>query len=332
MAAALLTTGTVFHKASPLEVSAYVQNHIGNHSLNILSPSARATLRHKNLGAVALSEISYGGQALVKSSGLDHCYHLQVVVEGACTVSYPDSEVSLLPGWATLINPGKSVDLHYSTDCQKMILKLPNTVLNACCREQFGQVPPDGVHFATSGFQLDRDSAFFRMLEMLYLEADQQARPNHIAVAQMERLLAAKLLELFPNDAEAYRRCADDEDFLLLVDRYIDDNLRRDISAEELATLCRLSLRTLYERFKRVADMSPGTYVKRRRYQAVRRQMLGSFGGAHNVTQAAMEFGFSHLGRFAAEYRELFGELPSETLATRQRAKTLKDRRRTRPS
>ena len=34
---------------------------------------------------------------------------------------------------------------------------------------------------------------------------------------------------------------------------------------------------------------------------------------AATVTTVAMRFGFVHLGRFAAEYRRMFGEIPSET-------------------
>jgi AraC-like DNA-binding protein len=37
-------------------------------------------------------------------------------------------------------------------------------------------------------------------------------------------------------------------------------------------------------------------------------------GPAVNITEAAAEWGFWHMGKFAADYRRQFGELPSETL------------------
>jgi AraC-like DNA-binding protein len=37
-----------------------------------------------------------------------------------------------------------------------------------------------------------------------------------------------------------------------------------------------------------------------------------------NVTAVALEFGFTHLGRFAELYRQTFGILPSTSLKARQ--------------
>jgi hypothetical protein len=45
------------------------------------------------------------------------------------------------------------------------------------------------------------------------------------------------------------------------------------------------------------------------------RQTLLNPDSATNVTRTALRYGFLHLGRFAIEYRQAYGESPSATLA-----------------
>ena len=63
--------------------------------------------------------------------------------------------------------------------------------------------------------------------------------------------------------------------------------------------------------------MSPMQYLWLRRMNLVRRE-LQQQNLRTTVTTTAMNFGFWHLGRFADEYRSLFGESPSSTLARRR--------------
>jgi len=42
--------------------------------------------------------------------------------------------------------------------------------------------------------------------------------------------------------------------------------------------------------------------------------LLGTVPGRSAIKRAALGAGLTHLGRFAAEYRDLFGESPSATL------------------
>ncbi len=57
----------------------------------------------------------------------------------------------------------------------------------------------------------------------------------------------------------------------------------------------------------------PTRLLRSRRLCQVYRALLDAPVGAH-VAGIAESFGFRHLGQFAADYRELFGELPSETI------------------
>ena len=61
-------------------------------------------------------------------------------------------------------------------------------------------------------------------------------------------------------------------------------------------------------------------YIKKLRYQRVRDD-LEMLNGEATVTEVAGRSGFSHMGRFAAEYRRRFGELPSVTARRRRPSK-----------
>jgi AraC family ethanolamine operon transcriptional activator len=87
--------------------------------------------------------------------------------------------------------------------------------------------------------------------------------------------------------------------------------------AVPISRLCRIagvSERGLRNAFHSVRGMSPKQYLLTERLQGVRRALSG--GGCHatTVTDIATNYGFFELGRFAASYREAFGEAPSDTL------------------
>ena len=62
--------------------------------------------------------------------------------------------------------------------------------------------------------------------------------------------------------------------------------------------------------------MSPAKYLKRYRMTQSRLKLLAADPAELSVTGVANSWGFWELGRFAVEYRQLFGESPSQTLRT----------------
>lgn len=316
MSPTMLQSASIFQGASPFEVSSYVQRHIGNHHIELRGGTGRAMLCHKRFGALGLSQLSYGERAVVSTTtGLAHSYHLQVVIAGDCTVHHKGKEAfTLTPGTATLINPQDLVSLEYSDDCVKLIVNLPTDLVSDCYREQVGELPAGGLRFDTQVFRLDQSASFSKWLELLFLEADQHVVDTSRLGAPMGVLVASKLIDAF---CHPLPRLGGDADFFCMIDRLIDERARSDITTEELASLCNVSVRTLYERFKRADRVSPHAYIKARRLRQVREAIRGAHGKVRNVTQVALDFGFNHLGRFSSEYKGLFGELPSETLRRR---------------
>ena len=83
-------------------------------------------------------------------------------------------------------------------------------------------------------------------------------------------------------------------------------------SVETLATTLGTTRRTLLNAFREAFGTSPSRYMLARRLNGVRQNL--NCGECHTVTDAALDYGFEHFGRFAYHYRTLFGETPSATL------------------
>ncbi|MBK1792294.1 AraC family transcriptional regulator [Persicirhabdus sediminis] len=88
----------------------------------------------------------------------------------------------------------------------------------------------------------------------------------------------------------------------------------------ELSTELGVSVRTLEYAFRDHYQLGPKAYSIAYRMAQVRRELLRMDGAHGGVAAVASAWGFKHLGKFSASYRQFFGELPSQTLAERHGA------------
>ena len=86
------------------------------------------------------------------------------------------------------------------------------------------------------------------------------------------------------------------------------------ISLADIARYASVSARSLNYAFQSVHGMSPMQYFKKRRLGRARSRLTAAAPERGAVKRVALETGLPELGRFAAEYQALFGELPSVTL------------------
>ena len=83
-----------------------------------------------------------------------------------------------------------------------------------------------------------------------------------------------------------------------------------------IADLCRLthaSERALHYAFTEYLNVSPARYLKLHRLQGAHRDFRRTDRIGVKTADIANDWGFWHLGQFAKDYRDLFGELPSDT-------------------
>lgn len=307
---------SVFHHADPYAVSDYVNRHVGQHCIGLSRTThPQASLSHRKFAELDLCRIRYGGSVRVTSPALDTIYHLQVLLDGNCLWRGRQGERYLLPGELLLINPDEPVDLTYSEDCEKFILKVPTRLLDALCDEQRWQRPSDGVRFLRNHYRLDELEGFVNLLAMVCQEAEVSDSLPRVQ-GHYSQILVSKLLTLMSTNIRRESLGSPGASLERILD-YIERNLKLELPAEVLAEQACMSLRSFYALFDRHLGSTPKQYVLQRKFERLHECLNDASCPVRSVTELAMDYGFMHLGRFSEGYRQRFGELPSQTLRRR---------------
>ncbi|WP_341523490.1 AraC family transcriptional regulator [Pseudomonas sp. G.S.17] len=300
----------IYDHAEAYAVSAYVNQHVGSHRIRLL-PKGRpqASISHRTFSSLDLCRISYGAPVRVTSPALETVYHLQILLRGHCRSRTCGEEQIYRPGEILLINPDDPVDLTYSADCEKFIVKLPVRLIENACLEQHWTLPQQGIRFAAARQQLKTMGGFVQLLGLICHEAENAAGAE--VQGLYERIVASKLLELLSSNVLRVIPKPEESGGFEAVRQFIEEHLTEDISIEQLMTVARVSERTLYTLFERQVGLAPREFVRQRRLERVHAVL--QLATARSVTEVAMDHGFLHLGRFSSAYRTRFGELPSQT-------------------
>jgi AraC family transcriptional regulator, ethanolamine operon transcriptional activator len=95
----------------------------------------------------------------------------------------------------------------------------------------------------------------------------------------------------------------------------VNDCPQDNLCALELAKVAGVSVRHLQHLFKQYSGLTPTQWLRTRRLNAARRDLMQASSRDVTVAEVAMRWSFWHLGRFSDSYRALFGEYPRATLS-----------------
>lgn len=96
---------------------------------------------------------------------------------------------------------------------------------------------------------------------------------------------------------------------------YIADHLHEPITLVDLCAELGLSRRGVEFLFQDSMGIGPAAFIRHQRLHGVRRDLLTAPHVVGAVKESALQWGFWHMGHFSREYRSLFGETPSTTVA-----------------
>ncbi|GAA1564428.1 hypothetical protein GCM10009804_21420 [Kribbella hippodromi] len=144
-----------------------------------------------------------------------------------------------------------------------------------------------------------------------------QASP--LLLASVTQLLASSVLAAFPNTAMTDRDDLAGRDARPTTVRralaFMESNLDQAIGVAEIATAAGVTVRAVQTAFQRHLGTTPLNHLRQLRLAEVRAELQAADPSESTVADVAARWGFHHHGRMAAAYQELYGELPSTTLA-----------------
>ena len=101
------------------------------------------------------------------------------------------------------------------------------------------------------------------------------------------------------------------------LERYTEVHKHRPIRVSELSREAGINERSLYRLFNERYGVSPKSYLNKLRLNGARYELKHASKSKIKIIEIANSWGYWHMGQFAADYKMLFGELPSETLLRR---------------
>jgi AraC-like DNA-binding protein len=97
-------------------------------------------------------------------------------------------------------------------------------------------------------------------------------------------------------------------------EEFVESHPDRPLYLAEICAAISTTERTLRAACEAHLNMGPIRYLSLRRMHLVHRALVSADHRSTNVTRVAIDHGFWELGRFAVNYRAIFGETPSATL------------------
>ena len=136
------------------------------------------------------------------------------------------------------------------------------------------------------------------------------------AARGLEQALIEALMDCLGGDAHEDRTAVRQHAAIMrrfhrAMEQYVDQPLYVPQLCKEIGA----SIRTLNTCCHEHLGMGPKRYLLLRRMNLVRRALRESSPAGTTVTEVATQYGFWQFGRLAVEYKALFGESPSTTLA-----------------
>jgi AraC-like DNA-binding protein len=271
-----------------------------------------------SVGEVTFCHCSYEGTILAKREASSGKLLVFLPIQGNAIINYGREEIFSVPGSGTILEGVQDTDgrlygprhhLALSIDQSKITKHLTNML----------ERPVNGVIDINPHISLTTGPGL--MLKQLAKKAcdglrqDAPLRQSPLGLAALCDAMTYLILETCPNrysnDLARPAPMPAPRHVKWAID-FMHERIADPISLDDIAAAARVSVRTLQLGFRQFRETTPMSYLHELRLIAAHQDLQDSQ-SRQSVANVALKWGFTHLGRFAAEYKKRFGHLPSQT-------------------
>lgn len=271
------------------------------------------------LPLITAGYLGFGADITIPANDVT-AYYIDAPLSGRAVSRWRDGGfIKTTTGSVAVFTPGTPCVLDWSGDCGQICLKVSEPQMRRQLEGMLNRPVRKRITFARQ-FNLSTTAAqdWYYLVRLLAREV---GRPggllNHrLAVGNLQLLLIQGLLQIQPHNYTEALAGSEGAASATVAKRAIDlmhAHPETPWSTAELARATGVSARALQRAFERSDQPAPMAYLRRLRLHRVHTELAASSPDSVTVTMVAGRWGFVHLGRFASQYHQLFGETPSET-------------------
>lgn len=274
-------------------------------------------LRARTTGLLTVADISHGAEVVIAPGELRSYYEVNIPLAGRTSSDSGPDHVDSTTSHGAVFAPNKELHMRWSADCQQLAVKISRELLDASLERLLGY-PPDELPKFTTGFDITTQPGRNWLRAVLLLRDSIDAGAPDFVLHPLEELVVSQLIAAQPSNFTA--RLAGDPRparprTLARVIELIEAEPGAAHTAAGLAAVAGISVRSLQASFAEHLGLTPMEYVRKVRLAACRQAFIDADPvDRPSVADIAFQNGFAHLPRFAAAYRRLYNESPSETL------------------
>jgi AraC-like DNA-binding protein len=314
----------VFQSTRKVDCHAQVAKELSEHDLFWKGDDVDTVLFKAAIRQLQIYLLRYGAEVIVRPRLFDGFALVHMTLSGTVEIEADGQKVCIPQGRTALIAPKRNLRLWWQAGSEQLILKVPLALFDEPgAQAQTGPANLPSLFILPEHMMSYWDMLIQSLLRLLVLSGKDDggsAWINHFERGTVQFLLS-QLISTYRAGPRAAGVAAEESaenligagkiQRLDMLEKYIKTRLCSPLALVDLANAAGVSVRTLNALCHQHHGVAPMDLLRNIRLDAARERLLARPDA--NVTDTAFEFGFGHLGRFSAYYRERFGELPKHT-------------------